>query len=767
LTLVESAKIATFYNVDISGVDDAIRDVVTHHWLHHINQKHLQIREKDSLYNLFIRSKNIYFVTSIQPNHERQAENIIHHASTIYNMAKGRDPQHMKEQAIQRFEQWMIKISNNNSSENISQQQRGSINTTTITSSSSSSEYDRHRHASMFSSISNSTSLTVPESITEEKDHLILADLYRQIEELQNQVTVTRERNRHVEKELQEFRSLSSLDVRSIDDMDRLLMVEEKQSLLINGLESKLEQTEGLVQNLQQQLDLLDKEKYMLEENVEKQVKWIMEEVESLRFKKDEIQCLSSVMDQRLDHQEYMNKQNMEEIAQLRTRYQSQEKENVKKNHFIESVACQLLTSTTSTHDDMSVYAINENRFEELNKCIKELVVQRNRYSQQLKESRDEHEKLQHTFTMRCAKAGLIEKKSQHLTKELDSVRQLLRDQDTSGMIRKLENKITTLELEKEDIQADFEHSYESALNELKYVQKKADDHFHTIQSLERTTMGLHEQLTHSSSALIQKDQEMRILLESNQRLLKINDQLKYQNNDRVCRSRSSAPVKKPSFMETQIQWYKQKTEGSFGKIQVADRLLQMSEENHRLKVYIDELETKVMRVRQDSAREIQSLESEIYLLGEDGSRLLQHLPRPPLRHERKISIPPSPSSDFSRHASYLTSAPPTDPLPPVPTTPEPSERSCRNKIHMLEGDIRIHQQVISKLETQLLASETTVQEQRGQLMKETNLKTELALISDELHRERERTLKAERQCQILQKRIDHGMNKKNKFRCF
>jgi hypothetical protein len=85
----------------------------------------------------------------------------------------------------------------------------------------------------------------------------------------------------------------------------------------------------------------------------------------------------------------------------------------------------------------------------------------------------------------------------------------------------------------------------------------------------------------------------------------------------------------------------------------------------------------------------------------------------------------------------------------------------------MLEGDIRIHQQVISKLETQLLASETTVQEQRGQLMKETNLKTELALISDELHRERERTLKAERQCQILQKRIDHGMNKKNKFRCF
>jgi hypothetical protein len=472
-------------------------------------------------------------------------------------------------------------------------------------------------------------------------------------------------------------------------------------------------------------------------------------------------------MDQRLDHQEYKDKQNMEEIAQLRTRYQSQEKENVKKNHFIESVACQLLTSTTSTHDDMSVYAINENRFEELNKCIKELVVQRNRYSQQLKESRDEHEKLQHTFTMRCAKAGLIEKKSQHLTKELDSVRQLLRDQDTSGMIRKLENKITTLELEKEDIQADFEHSYESALNELKYVQKKADDHFHTIQSLERTTMGLHEQLTHSSSALIQKDQEMRILLESNQRLLKINDQLKYQNNDRVCRSRSSAPVKKPSFMETQIQWYKQKTEGSFGKIQVADRLLQMSEENHRLKVYIDELETKVMRVRQDSAREIQSLESEIYLLGEDGSRLLQHLPRPPLRHERKISIPPSPSSDFSRHASYLTSAPPTDPLPPVPTTPEPSERSCRNKIHMLEGDIRIHQQVISKLETQLLASETTVQEQRGQLMKETNLKTELALISDELHRERERTLKAERQCQILQKRIDHGMNKKNKFRCF
>ncbi|RCH95880.1 hypothetical protein CU098_003113 [Rhizopus stolonifer] len=97
------------------------------------------------------------------------------------------------------------------------------------------------RNISMFSSVSNSTSATI---LTDEKFDHDIHDLHRQIEELENQVTVTRERNTLVEQEL--------VDISN--NNQRLCKINDTQAQLLDGLEQKITETENLVQILSRQL---------------------------------------------------------------------------------------------------------------------------------------------------------------------------------------------------------------------------------------------------------------------------------------------------------------------------------------------------------------------------------------------------------------------------------------------------------------------------------------------------------------------------------
>ncbi|KAF7722803.1 hypothetical protein EC973_002687 [Apophysomyces ossiformis] len=73
-----------------------------------------------------------------------------------------------------------------------------------VSPSSSLSDNDHHQISTCASS-SATTTITVPD-VYEFDSQALVADLRRQIEELQNEVTVTRERNQHVEKELRQTR---------------------------------------------------------------------------------------------------------------------------------------------------------------------------------------------------------------------------------------------------------------------------------------------------------------------------------------------------------------------------------------------------------------------------------------------------------------------------------------------------------------------------------------------------------------------------------
>lgn len=118
-----------------------------------------------------------------------------------------------------------------------------------IVSPSSSSLSDGEVHPSTCPSRSASTNITVPDaSISSElfdshhSHHpndiaVMVSDLKRQIEELQNEVTVTRERNQHVEKEL---RQKQSTDTNGAAFQHLVEPVIEEYEKSISGLESQL-----------------------------------------------------------------------------------------------------------------------------------------------------------------------------------------------------------------------------------------------------------------------------------------------------------------------------------------------------------------------------------------------------------------------------------------------------------------------------------------------------------------------------------------------
>lgn len=110
----------------------------------------------------------------------------------------------------------------------------------TISPSSSISETDRLQISTCASS-SAKTTITVPDTNDMLENQALVADLRRQIEELQNELTVTRERNQHVEAELRRKNDNSKNSAPQDIDFQHLVEpVIEEYEKSISALESQL-----------------------------------------------------------------------------------------------------------------------------------------------------------------------------------------------------------------------------------------------------------------------------------------------------------------------------------------------------------------------------------------------------------------------------------------------------------------------------------------------------------------------------------------------
>ncbi|CEP15184.1 hypothetical protein [Parasitella parasitica] len=132
-----------------------------------------------------------------------------------------------------------------------------------ILSPSSSSMSESEPHPTIYPSMSATTNITMPDSTTslelcDTQHHgnhssdvaIMVADLRRQIEELQNEVTVTRERNLLVEKELRQKSSTKDEEFQHLVEP-----VIEEYEKSISGLESQLAMARAALNHSEQALD--------------------------------------------------------------------------------------------------------------------------------------------------------------------------------------------------------------------------------------------------------------------------------------------------------------------------------------------------------------------------------------------------------------------------------------------------------------------------------------------------------------------------------
>ncbi|KAK4521707.1 ESCRT II complex subunit Dot2 [Mucor velutinosus] len=135
-----------------------------------------------------------------------------------------------------------------------------------IISPSSSSISDSDPHPSTCPSMSATTNITMPDSSTslelcDAQNHgshnndvaIMVADLRRQIEELQNEVTVTRERNLLVEKELRQKASTTEAADNEFQHLVEPVIEEYEKS--ISGLESQLAMARAALSHSEQALE--------------------------------------------------------------------------------------------------------------------------------------------------------------------------------------------------------------------------------------------------------------------------------------------------------------------------------------------------------------------------------------------------------------------------------------------------------------------------------------------------------------------------------
>ncbi|CAO0793741.1 unnamed protein product [Mucor circinelloides] len=135
-----------------------------------------------------------------------------------------------------------------------------------IISPSSSSISDSDPHPSTCPSVSATTNITMPDSSTslelcDAQNHsshsndvaVMVADLRRQIEELQNEVTVTRERNLLVEKELRQKSSTTEVADNEFQHLVEPVIEEYEKS--ISGLESQLAMARAALNHSEQALE--------------------------------------------------------------------------------------------------------------------------------------------------------------------------------------------------------------------------------------------------------------------------------------------------------------------------------------------------------------------------------------------------------------------------------------------------------------------------------------------------------------------------------
>ncbi|KAK4519599.1 uncharacterized protein ATC70_009836 [Mucor velutinosus] len=536
-------------------------------------------------------------------------------------------------------------------------------------------------------------------------------------------MAATNERSKHVEHELASMRTTNM----------KLWSLSDKQSALIDALESKLNQTADMKREMRQ----LELERHGMEGALQT------------------LQCLALKQDKDTARV-------LDEIAMLQ---QQQPSHNTTQ-----------ISSNDSSLDQQRTRAL-ENRVEELDNYINKL--------QKHHTSQEETERWRNTAQLQAAKINALEKRIGLLVNELLMHQTALREGDTSGMVASLQDNIVRLQQEKMAAEADFESSYEAAVNENDKLSQLANQQSYQIQQLQTALTESHQLLGEQQSIKQAYDalkKEYELMEKLNQELVAVNKQSHSVASRQSTTSVASVYRKRrtPNQMSVDekprlISWVQEKLDTSCA-MDVLQKVSHLADENMQLALMVDDLETQIMSQRHHLSQQVKTLECDVMHLTVLNNQLERQIEAPArssrssaatnsTHHIRRDDTPPSVLSDslVSKHRSATPNVPPpteppNQPLPPTPPVSEQFDtqlRSYRIKLEMAENQVRADQERVQKLASDMENNQQEMQNQCSQIQKD-------------LDRERRQRQKAEQAHAILEKRLQDVMNsKKNKFLCF
>lgn len=647
-------------------------------------------------------SSMLYMITCVsQADPTTSLENALSYASNIYEnschengnarksqLIKNRSSQNDDTEYLRRI---ILKLTNE---VNTLRYARASINT--MVSASNSSEINEPRHPSMFSSVSNTTTITVPDPIDEEK--VAISDLNRQIEELENQISVTRERNIHVERELQQ----------RVASQDQLFSIQEKQNCIIEKLEWKLDEMEHLNDQLYHKLAEAENGA-RLNEQLKHELAGLQRDAYHLKNRRNELDGVLCVMENMSYKNDKDTSNALLELDALKQLSQQQDEKLKMKDEEIESLSYQLYHKNIDTQREIiksidpndsnnssNIILINdqrtlESRIEEFEEMVEHIRNQRDKYSDQLEERTDEFEKLKKDY-------ATSENRVQELENELKSAYTMVRENDSSGLVKKLEAELADLH---QQALVD-QNNYQIVVEEMEDMSCKMNKQLDNIERLESTVGKLNHQLDETTSCYIQKEEDFLDLQGQLELEKKSNQIIKLEKKPSTTDSRHSAskplPTRSDSLRHISrnlrdqselSNWLHEKIDDpNGGKADIIRTFLQISSENSRQATHIDQLDKELLELRYQRALSSytstkpsspnSSLNSNRRKTGSIGSNSLLYNNNSPIGEEsesihsyvqgsRRI---PSRQSGTNTPTIPPPSQPPCNPLPPVPMLP-------------------------------------------------------------------------------------------------
>ncbi|KAI9491597.1 hypothetical protein BDB00DRAFT_874161 [Zychaea mexicana] len=487
-------------------------------------------------------------------------------------------------------------------------------------------------------------------------------------------------------------------------DVHTLVLVQAKQDAIIASLELKMEAMEDLVASLREQLADRDRQIALLEsDNSEKarntldlqsQVQRVLHDVHQVGQERQQLDKVIEYLETSLRKQDLKADKTTLALQDLQARYAACEADLQNKIQAIQvlegeknSVSDalrdmtdrafkndQVIASLREQMDGVSLRDLDmRQKVDELEDLLRKGHEERGAVSDDLVTTKSKLEAAQISLEAHNQRTSMLETTIAQLEETIETERSLAAQDDMSGMMAELRDKLQVLTEAKQDVQQDFK----ACLRELEQTRRINQDQENIIQSLESSLQAMQTRLEEAVQSHTQKSDQIQSLqeqLNSRRRLTidtntsrdsglpderRMSDLVKRveeleRENQILSSSQSSSTngssddlgrqhfvvpddTAQDSVQKLQSR-FRDKLSDKEGQEELLEKLMQLMGENSQMSVQVNDLEAQLVLQRSQLTLESKNLELEVMKLSAANERLEKEMEQAMPRSQSSLS---------------------------------------------------------------------------------------------------------------------------------